>query len=209
MSTSREAVVVVLLSVLGCSRGEPSTFTVADWRAAPQLGRYSMAQDYLDTREVTSMSLAEIVADLGQPDETINTWSYALSANGLPEPGPHGMPYFVAHPTLDANFSWEHRLLGLGVTWSYQPPEGTAFDAAAWRELDPDGRATMALDLLKGDRFVGCTKDELERELGVPDDKTSGICVKYTVDYHVIDDQILAFSADGSGKVISAELYDG
>jgi len=211
MMFAKPRFLLVLASLLTCCRPsvEPEKFSRDNWRDASQLSRYGMAGDYLRTRDVTTMTLEEVVADLGQPDDVDNYWEYALSANGLLSRESHMLKESWEHPALFAHFDMDHKLRRFSASLRNEPTGIRAFDSAAWATCTPADRESMVGDLLDGKALVGFSKADVELALGRPDRENADFLVEYTVAVHFLDHQHLAFSVDQGGRVTGAILYDG
>ena len=181
------------------------TFTVEAWRAARRLGRYWLAEDYLRTRDVYAMSLADVIADLGTPDSAEDWSSYALCNTAAESLGPEG---HGSEAELIVRFGLDQRVTSL-ICYPHGLRAEREFDAARWRIVAPTERLPMAKDLAVSGQCIALTEAQLTEILGPPDRRCPNPWIKYTVANSLADYEFLEFRGDETGRIVWASLYDG
>jgi len=184
----------------------PVGFSSEAWKSTGKFKRHAMADDYLRTHDVTSMTLAEVVADLGPPDQIDNWWVYSLTTEEVVRTGwPHEGSRFRV-PELVARFSVDQRVETIAIEGDLTLPAGQAFHADGWRALAPTQRSAMLRDLLSSGICIGLTKAELMALLGRPEYKVAYPRISYQVALTMADTLVLEFIVEEDGRISSARI---
>ena len=165
-----------------------------------------MAEDYLRTHDVTSMSLTEVVADLGPPDKIDNWWVYSLTAEDVVRDGWPRLGGRFSVPELVVRFSVEQRVERISMEGRLELPPGEAFDAIAWRALAPTDRPSMLRDLLSSGVCMDLGKPEVSALLGPPEFRRDETRISYTVALTLADTLVLEFIAGDDGRISFATI---
>ena len=184
----------------------PVGFSSEAWKSTRKFKRHAMADDYLRTHDVTSMTLAEVVADLGPPDQIDNWWVYSLTNDDVVRTGQPHKGYRFDVPELVARFSVDQRVETIAVEGRLTLPSGQAFQADGWRALAPTKRSAMLRDLLASGICIGLTKAELVALLGRPEFQVVYPRISYQVALTLADTLVLEFMVGDDGRILSAKV---
>lgn len=208
MKPSKALTCFLLASTLSaCSAiSAAQSFTVSRWKTASKDERRWMAESFLSKYRTKGMTLDQLKELLGNPDYETDIWTYHLSTNGAPPPGPHPIKLFLQYPQLYAHFK-EGKVDELSVTYQLNLPDDLSFDAGRWKSNEPSVRLNMAASLIASGMMIGLRKLDAREILGAPDSESKKRVVSYDLGLR-IDVTTLDFTLDEDGRVLEAEIHD-
>ena len=184
-------------------RGQGWDYSRFGWSLADEDCRESMARDYLATRHVQGMTLAQLRADLGDESDFREHWTYVIGEYVPVNESGRTFPAYYRRPTLDLHFSRTGVLRSL-APGSLSDGPSTAFIAEIWRATPCSERAPMARALIESELLLGARRDEVRQVLGDPD--RAEILVEYRVSDAVSDGTYLEAQVDLDGRILGAEV---
>jgi hypothetical protein len=188
----------LLVVAVGVSRAvAKQPFSRWRWVVSSGMRSREMALDWLQSHFVKGMSVEEVLADLGEPSHTADSYWYDAGPNVPRTPGnlrgmnPGVYVWFTVHGTVRRVSGGD---LGEG-------PARSSFDAGAWLESAGSDRRALALALVDEGLPESMRKDDVVALLGRPDSLRA--C---EFRYLVEPSEALEFVVGPDGRIASAGI---
>jgi hypothetical protein len=209
MKLSKALTCFLLASTLSaCSAiSAAQSFAVSRWKTASKDERRRMAKSFLSQYTTKGMTLDQLKELLGDPDFETDIWTYHLSTNGAPPPGPQSINLFLQYPQLYAHFK-EDKVDELSVTYQLNLSDDLSFDAGRWKSNEPNVRLKMAANLIASRIMIGLRKPDAKLILGTPDSESKKRVVSYDLGLRMVDMVTLDFTLDEGGRVLEARIHE-